>query len=52
VIAGAIIRVELLSSSHAFTLVAASVLLPLGLWLALGAQRLPPTQPRTTRRSR
>src|SRR5665213_3091115 len=52
VIAGAIIRVELLSSSHAFTLVAAGVLLPLGLWLALGAQRLPPTAPQLTRRSR
>jgi hypothetical protein len=43
VVAGAVIRVELLSSSGAFTLVAAGVLLPLGLWLALGSQRLPPT---------
>jgi uncharacterized membrane protein YfcA len=52
VIAGAIIRVELLSSSHAFTFVAAGVLLPLGLWLALGVQRLPATTPQPTRRSR
>jgi uncharacterized protein len=52
VIAGAIIRVELLFSSQAFTLVAAGVLLPLGLWLALGAQRLPPAKPQPTRRSR
>jgi uncharacterized membrane protein YfcA len=42
VITGAIIRVELLSGSHAFMLVAAGVLLPLGLWLLLGAQRMPP----------
>jgi uncharacterized membrane protein YfcA len=42
VVAGAVIRVELLSSNGAFTLVAAGVLLPLGLWLALGSQRLPP----------
>ena len=38
VVAGAVIRVELLSSNGAFTLVAAGVLLPLGLWLALGSQ--------------
>jgi uncharacterized protein len=49
---GAIIRVELLSGSHAFTLLAAGVLLPLGLWLALGAQRLPRTKSQLTRRSR
>jgi len=42
VIAGAVIRVELLSGGRAFELVAAGVLLPLGLWLALGSQRLPP----------
>lgn len=42
VIAGAVIRVELLSGSGAFTLVAGGVLLPLGLWLALGSRRLPP----------
>lgn len=47
VVAGAIIRVELLSGSTAFTLVAAGVLLPLGLWLALGGRRLPP-EPRAS----
>jgi len=52
VIAGAIIRVELLSSSRAFMLVAAGVLLPLGLWLALGSQRLPPARPTPSRRAR
>jgi uncharacterized membrane protein YfcA len=41
VVAGAVIHVELLSSSRAFTVVAAGVLLPLGLWLLLAAQRLP-----------
>ncbi len=41
VMAGAIIRVELLSSSRDFMLIAAGVLLPLGLWLLLGAQRIP-----------
>jgi uncharacterized membrane protein YfcA len=52
VIAGAIVRVELLSGSQAITLIAAGVLLPLGLWLALGAQRLPRAAPQPTRRSR
>ncbi|MGO9976220.1 MAG: sulfite exporter TauE/SafE family protein [Solirubrobacteraceae bacterium] len=52
VIAGAIIRVQLLSSSRTFMFVAAGVLLPLGLWLALGSQRLPPARPAPTRRSR
>jgi uncharacterized membrane protein YfcA len=52
VIAGAIIRVELLSGGRAFQLVVAGVLLPLGLWLALGSQRLPPTRPTPTRRVR
>jgi uncharacterized protein len=51
VIAGAIIRVELLSSSRAFTFVAAAVLLPLGLWLILGAQRIAPERPRPSPRS-
>jgi len=45
VIAGAIIRVELLSGSRAFMFVAAGVLLPLGLWLILGAQRIPRDRP-------
>ena len=52
VIAGAIIRVELLSGGRAFQLVASGVLLPLGLWLALGSQRLPPRRPTPTRRGR
>ena len=52
VIAGAFIRVELLSGGQAFQLVAAGVLLPLGLSLALGSQRLPPTRPAPTRQGR
>jgi uncharacterized membrane protein YfcA len=51
VIAGAVVRVEFLSGSRAFTLVAAGVLLPLGLWLVLGSQRVArarlPASPRT-----
>src|SRR5450755_2559839 len=52
VVAGAIIRVELLSGPRAFELVAAGVLLPLGLWLLLGAQRLPPRQRQLSDRAR
>jgi uncharacterized membrane protein YfcA len=52
VIAGAVIRVELLSSGHAFMFVAAGVLLPIGLWLILGAQRLPRDRPEPARRGR
>ena len=52
VVAGAIIRVELLSGGRAFQLVAAGVLLPLGLWLAVGSQRLAPAAPKLTRRGR
>ncbi len=52
VIAGAIIRVELLSGGRAFQLVVAGVLLPLGLWLVLASQRLPPTRPTPTRQGR
>jgi uncharacterized protein len=52
VVAGAIIRVEWLSGGAAFTLVAAGVLLPLGLWLALGSQRLPPARPAPSRSGR
>jgi len=51
VIAGSIIRVELLSGSRAFTFVAAGVLLPLGLWLLLGGQRLARPRPRATARA-
>jgi hypothetical protein len=46
VLAGSIIRVELLSGSRAFTFVAAGVLLPLGLWLLLGSQRRARPRPR------
>jgi len=49
VVAGAVIRVELLAGSHAFMLVAAGVLLPLGLWLLLGSQRTARTEPQLTR---
>jgi uncharacterized membrane protein YfcA len=52
VIAGAIIRVQVLSGGRAFQLVAAGVLLPLGLWLAVGSQRLPPERRAPTRRAR
>jgi uncharacterized membrane protein YfcA len=52
VIAGSIIRVEWLSDSHAFLFVAAGVLLPLGLWLLLGAQRIPRERPEPSRRMR
>ncbi|MGO9902834.1 MAG: sulfite exporter TauE/SafE family protein [Solirubrobacteraceae bacterium] len=52
VIAGAIIRVEWLSGGRAFELVVAGVLLPLGLWLALGSQRVPRSRPTPSRRAR
>jgi uncharacterized protein len=52
VIAGAVIRVQLLSGGRAFQLVAAGVLLPLGLWLALGGQRIAPARPTPTRGAR
>lgn len=52
VIAGAVIRVRWLSGSHSFTLIAAGVLLPLGLWLLLGGQRIPRRPPVPTRRLR
>ena len=50
VIAGALVRVQWLSGAHSFTLVAAGVLLPLGLWLVTGAQRMPRATPRSTPR--
>jgi uncharacterized membrane protein YfcA len=52
VIAGAVIRVQFLSGGQAFQLVAAGVLLPLGLWLALGSQRIAPTPAQPTRSGR
>src|ERR1700689_1501687 len=50
VIAGAIIRVQWLSGDRVFELIAAGVLLPLGLWLMLGSQRMRPTRPTPSRR--
>lgn len=52
VIAGAVIRVELLSGSQAFMFLAAGVLLPLGLWLTLGSQRPPPAHRSLPHRAR
>ena len=52
VIAGAIIRVQLFSGSRSFTLIAALVLLPLGLWLLLGAQNIARPRPMPTRHHR
>ncbi|HXD65974.1 MAG TPA: sulfite exporter TauE/SafE family protein [Solirubrobacteraceae bacterium] len=51
-IVGAVVRVELLSGARAFTLIAAVVLLPLGLWLLLGSQSLARQRPPPTRRHR
>jgi uncharacterized membrane protein YfcA len=51
-IVGAVVRVELLSGARAFTLIAAAVLLPLGLWLLLGSQSLARQRPRPTRHHR
>lgn len=52
VIAGAVLRVEVFSGRRIFTVIAALVLLPLGLWLLLGAQRLTRPRPEPTRRHR
>ena len=52
VIAGAILRVEVFSGRRSFTIIAALVLLPLGLWLLLGAQNLARPRPAPTRRHR
>lgn len=51
-IVGVVLRVELLSGARAFTLIAAVVLLPVGLWLLLGSQNLVRQRPRPTRRHR
>lgn len=51
VIAGAMIGVEFLSGSRAFSFVAAGVLLSLGLWLTLGSQRVTPARPAPSRRA-
>jgi uncharacterized membrane protein YfcA len=50
VIAGAVIRVEYLSGGRTFTFAAAGVLLPIGLWLLLGAQQMPRDRPEPSRR--
>jgi uncharacterized membrane protein YfcA len=50
VIAGAVLRVEVLSGQRSFELIAAVVLLPLGLWLVLGAQNVARPRPVLTRR--
>jgi uncharacterized protein len=52
VIVGAIIRVEYLSGGRAFMFIAAGVLMPLGLWLLLGSQRMAPNRPEPGRRGR
>jgi uncharacterized protein len=49
VIAGSVIRVELLPSARAFDFVIAAVLLPLGSWLALARPNRPGTESRPAR---
>jgi uncharacterized membrane protein YfcA len=50
VVAGAVIRVELLSGGQAFLLVVAAVLIPLGAWLAFGRPPTPAAAPDRDRR--
>jgi uncharacterized membrane protein YfcA len=50
VVAGAVIRVELLDRADAFLLVVAAVLVPLGAWLALASPRRIATPPDRKRR--
>ncbi|MGZ6373027.1 MAG: sulfite exporter TauE/SafE family protein [Candidatus Limnocylindria bacterium] len=52
VVLGAILRVELLSGGRAFEVIVAFVLLPLGLWLILGAGRAAPPRPEDSRAGR
>jgi uncharacterized membrane protein YfcA len=52
IIVGATVRVEFLSNSRDFMFIAAGVLLPLGLWLALGGQRVARSRPVPTLRLR
>jgi uncharacterized protein len=49
VIAGSVIRVELLPGARVFDLVVAAVLLPLGVWLGLTSPTRPGTEPRPAR---
>ena len=51
VVVGAVLRVDLLSGQRAFTLIAAGILLPLGLWLLAGARTAPPRRPRASRQA-
>jgi uncharacterized protein len=50
VVAGAVIRVELLDQGDAFLLVVAAVLIPLGAWLAFASPRAAASSPDRTRR--
>jgi uncharacterized membrane protein YfcA len=52
VIAGAIVRVEFLAGGRSFMFIVSGVLLPLGLWLLLGSQRIAPSRPEPGRRGR
>lgn len=52
VIAGAIIRVEFLAGGRSFMFIASGVLLPIGLWLLLGSQRMAPDRPEPGRGAR
>lgn len=45
VVAGAVIRVEWLADAQSFMYIAAAVLLPLGVWLIVGSQRIPRERP-------
>lgn len=52
VVAGAIVRVEFLAGGRSFMFIVSGVLLPLGLWLLLGSQRIAPSRPEPGRRGR
>ncbi|HME03403.1 MAG TPA: sulfite exporter TauE/SafE family protein [Solirubrobacteraceae bacterium] len=52
VVVGAIVRVEYLSGGRVFMFIAAGVLMPLGLWLLLGSQRMAPSRSEPGRRGR
>jgi uncharacterized protein len=52
VVIGSVVRVEFLSGERAFAVAAAGVLGAIGLWLVVGAQRLPPRPRELTSRAR
>lgn len=52
VVAGAVLRVEVFTGQRSFELIASLVLLPLGLWLLLGAQTFVRERPARDRRHR